>query len=297
MEGLSNNKLQITDAIILAALSAYVYFVTFVYEYAFCKYFNIPKSLITPSLSTILVFATAIGAFLIFILTFINFATPLFRVLTDRNKAPYHGLVRVNVFFLIVMFLVLYTYPFTWTLMLTLLGTFLIVDIFFFGIPVLIAIRKKRTVAQGLESIGQDEDNFDFLNFIMRNLTRKEKGIILLLICIVVVSYLIGDGEARKQSFFPTLSTRPNTAVLRIYGDMLICAEYNPSSRAISDSLILFHTTKSSETILVIKEIGPLYREQNAKDSTKTPHSSLKSFQTDSSVAKSIDTAYSKKQK
>lgn len=53
-------KKYIDTTILIAIVPAYIYFVSFEYENGYCDNFGIPKYLIEPSLTTILIFATTL---------------------------------------------------------------------------------------------------------------------------------------------------------------------------------------------------------------------------------------------
>ena len=56
-------ELKVIDAaIFLAITSAYLYFVTFIYEQAYCSHFDIPASFIVIGIDTILSFCSTIAA-------------------------------------------------------------------------------------------------------------------------------------------------------------------------------------------------------------------------------------------
>lgn len=57
-------KKVISLTLILATIPAYIYFVSFEYELGYCDYFNIPRYLIEPSLTTILIFAATLSGIL-----------------------------------------------------------------------------------------------------------------------------------------------------------------------------------------------------------------------------------------
>ena len=102
----SNKLFNIT--VLIAVVPAYIYFCSFEYEQGFCDHFNIPTYLISPNLTTILIFATSIWSILFSALKMLGFSTPLFKNVKNENKKHLQPVRFINGVFLVIVILMFY---------------------------------------------------------------------------------------------------------------------------------------------------------------------------------------------
>ncbi len=258
MSTTANSNFPFSLTTILAFLPAYVYFSCFVYELGYCHYYNIPKQMIDPNLSTILVFATTILGVLVSCLKVLGISTPLFRGLQDKSKSHWHPILFSNGIFIIIILIVLYVYPFSWKLLGWTVGTLAIINLIFWLLPLLLNFKNKAPLKEKLNEIHQQKDNFDLIEYLFQFLTFKERLFIAILFLIPSISYLVGNGEAMKQSQFQVLTQLPDIVFLRRYDDTYIFTNVNRKEQIVGDSLILIKLSNSQPLVMQTENLGKL---------------------------------------
>lgn len=252
----SNKLFNIT--VLIAVVPAYIYFCSFEYEQGFCDHFNIPTYLIAPNLTTILIFATSIWSILFSALKMLGFSTPLFRNVKNENKKHLRPVRFINGVFLVIVILMFFSYPLSWTLLWALLAFGLFLNLITWGFPLIYLFERKKTVAEKISDIQANPDKNDILNILLDTLNTKERLFILVLISIPFLSYFIGNGQALKQTSFQTLADRPNIVVIRKYDDMFICTPFDNKQKTLGDSIVLVKASDSKDLVLKTVKIGRL---------------------------------------
>lgn len=229
--------------VFIAIVPAYIYFISFLYEFGYCIYFGIPKYLIEPSLTTILIFATTFFGILFTSSKLLGFSLPFFKAADNKEKTHLRGINLINGICLFGSILMLNVYPWSWELFFILVAITLFLNLLIWGIPLLIVLRKKKPMKEKLQEV---EDNYinnpdenDLLVFFLRFLNKSEKNLFLIIITITVFSFFLGNGDAMKQKDFQKISTTKNTIILRKYNDIFVCAKFDNKTKKISDSLTL----------------------------------------------------------
>ena len=133
---------------------------TFFYEFGYCYFFDIPKNLISPSLTTILIAAAAIGGVLLSSLKLLGFTAPLFRASVDEKRVAFHQFFRMNAILLIIVLLLLNIYGWSLEALYWLTGGLLLLNLINFG-PILF-MRKKR-IEERFEELKGGEDKLDLI--------------------------------------------------------------------------------------------------------------------------------------
>ena len=267
MKNITNNKL-LTDAIIIAFISGYIYLITFYYEYGYCSYFNIPNGLISPSLNTILIFAVSFISFFLSSFYVLTFTAPLLRSLSDPKKEAIRPFLFVNFLALITSFILTRVYGFELEIILYLIGGIILINIFQYSIPLYRSIKKKNLV-EGFKEYHEPEDPWDISDIFIKKFGIGIFRFLFVLLAIIGVSYLIGKGEAiNKDTYY--LVNNSNTVVLRIYNNIMICSPLDTSNNIISDELILLNLTKPEEIRLRKRKIGHLELSTNSNQNGKS---------------------------
>ena len=83
--------------------------------------------------------------------------------------------------------------------------------------------------------------------------------IFMLLIGAFVFSYLGGRAQAMNQDEFYIPSTHPNSIILRIYGDKLICANFDEERREIKREYFILKANEQPIPVLISTKTGRLY--------------------------------------
>lgn len=253
----SNRVFGINLTLALPLFPAYIYFCTFIYEVAFCERMRIPRYLISPNLTTILIFATSIWTILISSFKIMGLSTPLFKVAGQKDDKRHHlkTIYMVNGLTIVLCIVVFYAYPFSIQLLLGIIGFLAFTNFITWGMNFLFIYRQKKSMKEKLIDAQNQEDKFDLVAYLMTKIDPRQKLFILMLALIAVLSYFIGDGQALKQETFETLANKPNVLVLRKYDDLLICSTFDRKSHQLGDSLIIFKL-KDMELILKSEKLG-----------------------------------------
>lgn len=250
-----------TDAFFVAFCTACLYLIAYFYERGYCDHFDIPQNLIDTNTTTVLVAAAAIGTFIFLSMQLFGLAMPLFRagINPSQPQKPYKQLFLANAIILVLGIVLFRAYGLSWAgailfLVLTVLFNFL-----FFGVGILIH-RKKSTMAERFSAIQDDsqEDPFDAWALVQEKIGPAGVLILLLMVCLLCIAYIVGNGEASRQQRFLKLSKFPDYAVLRVYGNRLIAAKVNFTKNEIGPELMLLTLKDNEPLVLEAALIGPL---------------------------------------
>jgi hypothetical protein len=264
---LSRTQNHITEGILIALGSAYIYLVTFFYEFGYCKHFGIPSTFISPNLTTILVAAAAIGSLLLSSFQIMGFSVPLIKAAANPNELqkPYRAFFALNAILLIIGLLLLTIYGPAWKVFLSFTIIVLIFNFVQFGIG-LITYRKKGSLREKFEAMNNSEpDAFDFFALLMEKIGLYGYSLILFVVLTVGLAFLIGNGEATQQKIFLILKEQKEYVLLRTYGDLMIAAPIDRSKKLVEHELLLLRFTSKDKLELRSELVGPLEREPNLK--------------------------------
>jgi hypothetical protein len=245
----------LAEGVLLACASAIVYLATFLYEYGFCSYYGIPATLISPSLSTVLVAAAAIGGVFISSLKLLGLSAPLLRAARTSPSQGLRQLFAYNAIFLIVGILLAGIYGFSWRGAGLYVGLIAVFQLIHF-LPVLIFDRKK-PIKDRMNEYTSGSDPVDLLLLLEEWYGRKWVGPGTLLLMVLGLAYLVGHGEASRKESFLTLKDFPDTVVLRNYGELLIAAKLDGQS-SIGDEIVLIWLSDKKQLSFVNRRLGPL---------------------------------------
>lgn len=246
----------ITEGIIIAVIPILAYLVTFSYEVGYAGFFLIPQNLIT--LNIINFFAVCgvlLSLFVILlwpILIYIDLVKKETNVITLRfvKLFPFYLWLVVNELL----------YGFTlWREWILSLIIAIILSIIEFGAPLLSQRHKgsyNEKLKADLEADLKTETIFDRL---LQFLGWKIYLFTLIFIFMLLISYNVGRAEALKKVNFLVVDTSPEVAVLRIYGDYLICVPFDRGSREVQRSFVILNMSESFKTTLKLEKIGPLH--------------------------------------
>lgn len=79
-----------------------------------------------------------------------------------------------------------------------------------------------------------------------------------LLVVSIALGFSIGHIEAITRSEFLVTNTNPPSAVLRIYGDMMVTAPFDKANKTVLKSFSILRTSDDPKLSLTLQEIGPL---------------------------------------
>jgi hypothetical protein len=248
-------KSWITDGIMIAAITAFAYVLSFLYEAGFCTSFNIPLSFISLSLTTIL---TAAGGLFIVIIMLFGVIHILYMIgILDTKNPVSLAFQRTTLFSLLLLANVL-LYGRCWIGWIRTAGTLLFFLLLEFIFP-LITQRGKGSYRDKLTAQVELEQEARSFGNILR--TRfGNMGVIMFLIIWygLMTAHTAGRAQAHQQEEFLVIDHSPEVVVLRIYGEYLITAPFDRSTKEIEKKLYIFMLSDNSPTLLTLEKAGPL---------------------------------------
>jgi hypothetical protein len=90
-------------------------------------------------------------------------------------------------------------------------------------------------------------------------------------VLVLFVVYAAGRYSALNQSEFFVASTSPETAVLWIDGDKIICAPFNRNTGEVEPSFLILDAVGNSGTIFRLEKIGPLRLKEESVNQMPEP--------------------------
>ena len=195
------------------------------------------------------------------------------------TKHPYLAFY-IPRFLIICVFVVLIAIllPFSeWKYLLPLLIVPLLFAIQVFVLP-LITHRKKGGYLERYQA--EDEVWRTARQSLFQQLAIKTGNTVFLLIGMLILGTVLvtmaGRGKALQQTNFPVTNTVPEMAVLRVYGDNMICAPFDRKTREVKKTFSVLKIGEDSKLIISIENIGPLKPVDNfTAESVPTPTPSV----------------------
>lgn len=265
-------KLPLSEGLIIAASSVIAYLFAFIYEAGFAKIFDIPLHFVTLSLTN--VFITG-GSLLLISLTLFILADLIFVIFVSflKSDSPiYRRLVKLApmVFFSIALLFFQINTALQAGLK-GLIASWLLIAFFEFGFP-LITQRHKASYRDKLEAqdqlVVQRETLRDYaVGLLGEGLYRT----IYFLSLALVVTYVAGQSTALRQREFLVTATSPEMAVLRMYGDKMICAPFDRSTGEVERSFTVLRIAEDSGLTLHLERVGPLNPREETTNATPSP--------------------------
>lgn len=236
----------------IAAVPLIGYAMAFLYEVGFCGEFGIPREFISLSLTRVFIAAGALVgvAFVMFwfVELFLHFA-PQPERLIFKHLAFFFSIFLLNLAMSIVF----------WGLWREIIMVWLIFVFFMLQLFVLplITQRKKGSYLEKLEAQRRiDFQTRSLLDYFARFFGREILIIILVILVVLVLSYLAGVSQAKKQTEFLIPSTYPDSVVMRIYGDNMICAPFDRQEKEIEGNFFVLKV--GDKLSLRLEKVGPL---------------------------------------
>lgn len=254
----------LTDGIVLAGASAFVYLATFLYEYGYCSHFGIPATLISPNLTTVLVGAAALGGVFVSSFYYLGLTAPLFAAARDPRRRPYRHVFALAATLAAAAILLIAIYGFSWSGIIL----FAVVVAFFALIAILQPILSNRSLPVeerfARDADLQDKDPFLFTSLLEVWFGRRLVSLGVLAVGMLGLAYLVGHGEATRKERFLTLKAEPDLVVLRNYGELLVTARFSREKRQLLNELKLIWLSEKKQADFRNEFVGPLTVEPRA---------------------------------
>lgn len=220
----------LSGTILLALIPAFGYAMSYLYEFSYCKHFEIPRNVVVVSTTSILIAIFGITSALAVLLLIINGAIGIvdtrFVATPIRRAFARIGLILL---FAVVVHL-LYPIPnIGWMLLILIL----VFGFFEFVFP-LITNHNVEGFSAKLEKQELTERNQPTVpEKVLGLFSERSKILIGLGLIMVFAASLRGSGVARTQSKFLVLIENPNFVVLRKYEDYFILGRIERSSKTV----------------------------------------------------------------
>lgn len=265
----NQKKLPISEAVILAAISASAYLFAFLYEQSFMAYFGIPTQFVNVSLVTLLTFGAATAVFLICLA---GLANVLFSFLPKHPFLSFY-IPRYALLGFLTVLVPFFLYEGRKG-RLVMLCIWIVLTIGLFVMP-LIIYRKKGSWDKRYDAAIEAESGKNIQGLYRRIEERygvRELGLIVFVVmaCLGLASSM-GEAEAVNQRFFLVINTKPETVVLRVSGENIICAPFDRNKREVKKSFSIRKVAEDPNLIMNLESVGPLTPVDKLSSETAAP--------------------------
>lgn len=252
----SAKQIQLSDVITLILASGWFYAVAFTYEVGYTRFFGIPNALIVADGPRLFNAASALVA--ISLLLFL-FAELLHLLVPSRPSPLVIIIVLLIVFETIVVFLSAIG-PFDWMLFLLLQSMTIGYAIRYLVLPL---VRKQDgvTINERIEQAVMRDRITKPRTILGRWIARygiPKAGAVVLVAAPILIAYLVGMGDAKRARTFFVVADQSNTVVLKIYGENVVTATFDPCTNEISGPITVRPLNSDTPLALVKANIGPL---------------------------------------
>jgi hypothetical protein len=242
-------------AILTVMIPAIGYISAYLFEIGYCQHFSIPLYLINLDLTFVVLVIGITIIFLIVALLVLIFPLVIRRAIR-RISAGKVGPVWIRIItaclYLLITVLLAIQHPLLLYSFPVLLGCWVLIELYDFLGP-LITHRGRENYREKL--LAHDAQAPGFLAGLTVGKEIILLGIVLLLM--VSLSYLEGTKIAATQKEFLVPASYPGYAVLRIYGDNIICVAYTDDKHVKKEFTFLYQRQLKSERYTLLP-IGPL---------------------------------------
>lgn len=247
----------LSDAILLACASGFAYFLAFVFEREYCKYFNIPDAIIRPGFVTVLSFAAAVYAFGISIMWIVNSLYVFF--VTKRRKNPSALRRFIQVRGPAMLFVIILASAYGWNRSGWL--TLIIAVVYLFVVDILPAILSRKDYGsfalafrESMEGTQQPATLWDPVH---RRFGSQTVLVLIFCWCAIILAGALGRTTAERQQRFLVPDIKPDSVVVRIYGDDIICVSVDKGQKRIGSDMTVLDLHGPNTVRLSWENIGP----------------------------------------
>ncbi len=256
-----NKKSIFSEGLILAAVPFLGYLTIFVYELGFLTYFGIPYEFIQPTFTSVcLVSAVIIGVLLFSFVSGHCFTVFLTTIFPIKEGSLLRAIKRISWQIFVLLFFVIF-WGKEWKQYLGPIMIFSMVVFFEFLWP-LITGHKKKSYNEKLAHQEDIERKYDpefriFFNFIDERLGRRNVAVFLTVALFMLFVYQAGLIKAKQKDAFWQIDGE-QSIVLRIYGDTLICANFDTEKHAVGDQFSIVKIAPEKKLSLKMIKTGRL---------------------------------------
>ena len=246
------SKYWVTRGLVIIALPTFLYVLAFVYEVGFARVFRIPVKFITVGVTDVFV----VGGILCAVLLALFWLVEPFFLLLPRDRSPvFQGVLRCFPGVVLLAALVV-LYGRRWHEWVWAAAALTFILFLQFGVP-LMTQRGKTSYRDKLKA--EDTAEAESTGGLMCYIEYSARLIIIWLVIALVVSYNAGQVTALRIRTFLVPSTIPDTVVLRIYGDKLVCAPLDRESSRLKGGFTVLKLGENSKVVLRPENLGPVH--------------------------------------
>ena len=234
---------------------AIAYYLVFTYESAYCRIFGIPPGFIHPDLTTILIYTSVVVGVGFLLVMLIDAWIDLLRAPPAAHPAQH--LVRLYLPFVFLLFLLFSVYGSHWRKWLWLAiplvvgttGDFLIALLGDKQKPYLTRLQGPAAFLSGPGTVW--------------GIARKRLDLELVIFFIAMyfarlISSSLGEAEALNQRLFLVPSSHPDSVLVRVYGDKMLCVALDSKTKKLAKQFFVLTAGAEQTMHFDTKEIGPL---------------------------------------
>lgn len=260
------NRINISEGIILAIITAIAYLHVYLSELAYHQYFNIPKFLIRLSIEQIL-----FRGFLFISLgisLFFGFSAWINYSYTKREKYVFSEPLAIELIFLSTLTTILFvgigdTLDFLdprYEDMILFATQFIIIWIAFYLIYKFMKNRKKLIEEKKIKK--EPTIPILFLSLKLRPSIFDLILIVIILVFVFAISYENGYSNAQNTKDFYVTNTIPEKVILKNYSENLICASFDRKTNDVYNEFTILRVGDDPELTLSLERLGKLHPQE-----------------------------------
>lgn len=242
-----------SEAIFVVAVTAATYITVYSYEAGFCGVFGVPLSFIRPEISTVLFFTATLST-LFFALLNVIYLYAGFREFISRRKNPILRRAILTNGPMLVAALMLGLFADRWAFLIGVSGMI--------ALEVVLQLTNKGSAEEKLQEWDREVERTDAFPYsLLRRL--RDAGtlwLIRLVIWALIIEfglYFVGQAAAKRTTEFLVTDLGGPAVVLRVYGDDIICAQFEPTTKMCSRKFTILKRGDAGR-IFEMAKVGPL---------------------------------------
>ncbi|WP_233235147.1 hypothetical protein [Bordetella sp. LUAb4] len=251
----------ITEGILIALGTGYIYLLSFAFELGYCRHFGIPAYLINPNISTVLVTATSVFGVIgggYFLLSFV--VTAAGRALAKPGRPRLYRLLVLQLALVAIStWFISATFGFTKVGFLWFVGGWGAFFAVRYGLGLLIFRSHGSNTMERLAAMdaAEGDPGPDWITAAIARMGPTKTLVALSLVMIPIIVLLVGEGIASNRANFLAFQEEPNLLIIRVYGDTVVARSYINGSHRLGPELILRHLDSSKDLRTNIATVGP----------------------------------------
>jgi hypothetical protein len=255
----------LSETLIIAAVPALAYLLTFALKSGYLSFFHIPSDYITFSVAEILIASAVLVSFVGIAFSFGNLLYSVWALLPERIRAGALGDRLKQLLF------VIFVYGAIYLLFPDLRSTYLKVG-FVIGLAALAALQfilplcthrdagsyLDKLEAADASSRQADREVETLVDRLLTSIDRKLVLGLLLMFALVYLAWGVGRYRAISQESFYVVNTSPEAVVLQTTTDYVICAPFDRVSQEIEPAFQILKNGEDQSLVFRLESVGPL---------------------------------------